>query len=235
MKAYVVAVLISVIAFTFTHAEAQLSYSVTDLGTLGGTTSSANGVAGRGGTNAAGMIVGSSTASDNSEHAFLYTNGQMFDLNTLCDLSQSDFNLLTVAKTISDSCLIIGEESLPTATSTPSCLHRCQSMEGNGRTFVVNGFGSKKAAAGGGRPVAVATNGMALRAITLRVRHSHRIAGGGRFPVRLKPRADLLGLHQRTARPDHRGGLPGEVAKYNQLLRIAEELGDNAVYGGKMR
>ena len=25
------------------------------------------------------------------------------------------------------------------------------------------------------------------------------------------------------------------VAKYNQLLRIEEELGDNAVYGGKMR
>ncbi len=25
------------------------------------------------------------------------------------------------------------------------------------------------------------------------------------------------------------------VAKYNQLLRIAEDLGDNAVYGGKMR
>ena len=25
------------------------------------------------------------------------------------------------------------------------------------------------------------------------------------------------------------------VAKYNQLLRIAEELGDKAVYGGKMR
>jgi enolase len=25
------------------------------------------------------------------------------------------------------------------------------------------------------------------------------------------------------------------VAKYNQLLRIAEELGDNAVFGGKMR
>jgi len=24
------------------------------------------------------------------------------------------------------------------------------------------------------------------------------------------------------------------VAKYNQLLRIAEELGDNAIYGGKM-
>src|SRR5204862_7231734 len=25
------------------------------------------------------------------------------------------------------------------------------------------------------------------------------------------------------------------IAKYNQLLRIAEELGDNAVYGGKIR
>ena len=25
------------------------------------------------------------------------------------------------------------------------------------------------------------------------------------------------------------------VAKYNQLLRIAEELGDKAIYGGKMR
>ena len=90
------------------QAEAQLSYSVTDLGTLGGATSTANGVAGQA-HNAAGMIVGSSTASDNSERAFLYTNGQMFDLNTLCDLSQSDFKILAVARTISDSCLIIGE------------------------------------------------------------------------------------------------------------------------------
>ena len=101
------AVIFSLLA-AFTRAEAQLSYSVTDLGTLGGATSSANGVAGQG-HNAAGMIVGSSTASDNSERAFLYTNGQMFDLNTLCDLSTSDFNVLTVARTISDSCLIIGE------------------------------------------------------------------------------------------------------------------------------
>jgi probable HAF family extracellular repeat protein len=93
----------------FTCAAAQLSYTVTDLGTLGGTTSTANGVAGQQGHNAAGMIVGTSTASDGSDHAFLYTNGQMFDLNTLCDLSTSDFNVLTVAKTISDSCLIIGE------------------------------------------------------------------------------------------------------------------------------
>ncbi len=93
----------------FTRAGAQLSYSVTDLGTLGGPSSTASAVVGGQGHNAAGMIVGSSTASDNSEHAFLYTNGQMFDLNTLCDLSTSNFNVLTAAKTISDSCLIIGE------------------------------------------------------------------------------------------------------------------------------
>ena len=94
--------------FAFTRAEAQLSYSVTDLGTLGGSMSSANGVAGPG-HNAAGMIVGSSTTSDGTEHAFLYVGGQMYDLNTLCDLSLSNFRVLTVAKSISDSCLIIGE------------------------------------------------------------------------------------------------------------------------------
>jgi len=91
----------------FSQAKADLAFTVTDLGTLGGAASQANGVAGNG-ANAAGMVVGSSTMSDNSEHAFLYTNGQMFDLNVLCDLSQSDFKVLTVATSISDSCLIIG-------------------------------------------------------------------------------------------------------------------------------
>ncbi len=89
-----------------THADP--AFSVADLGTLGGTTSTANGVAGQG-VNASGMIVGSSTASDNADHAFLYADGQMFDLNALCDLAQSDFRILTIAKAISDSCLIIGE------------------------------------------------------------------------------------------------------------------------------
>ena len=94
--------------FAITRAEAQLSYGVTDLGTLGGATSSANGVAGPG-QNEAGMIVGSSTTSDNSEHAFLYVDDQMYDLNLLCDLSKSDFKVLTVAKTINDCSLIVGE------------------------------------------------------------------------------------------------------------------------------
>ena len=102
------AALFSVLLFVSTRAEAQLSYTVTDLGTLGGTTSSANGVSGPG-HNVHGMIVGSSTTTDGAEHAFLYVSGQMYDLNTLCDLSLTEFKVLTVAKSISDSCLIIGD------------------------------------------------------------------------------------------------------------------------------
>ena len=104
--------LASAIAFAMTcflgSAFAQLSFTVTDLGTLGGNTSTAAGIAGQG-TNAAGMVVGSSTTSDNSEHAFLFANGQMLDLNNLCDLSQSDFKVLTAARAINDSCVIIGD------------------------------------------------------------------------------------------------------------------------------
>src|SRR5436853_3236993 len=92
----------------FTLAKGQPNFVVTDLGTLGGNTSTANSVAGNG-ANAAGMIVGSSTTSDNSEHAFLFVEDKMYDLNNLCDLSQSDFKVLTVARTISDSCVIIGD------------------------------------------------------------------------------------------------------------------------------
>ena len=84
VKAHIAAIFVSVIAFNQVQAQSAqptpspLSYTVTDLGTLGGATSQASGVTGRGGTNAAGMIVGSSTMTDNSEHAFLWTNGLVF-------------------------------------------------------------------------------------------------------------------------------------------------------------
>ena len=97
-----------VLACAVARLSAEPSFTVTDLGTLGGNTSTANSVAGNG-TNAAGMIVGSSTTSDNSEHAFLFVEDKMYDLNTLCDLSQTDFKVLTVARTITDSCVIIGD------------------------------------------------------------------------------------------------------------------------------
>src|ERR1019366_3075250 len=80
----------------------------------------------------------------------------------------------------------LAKESRPMARSTPSYLHRCQSMEANGRTFVVNGYGFNKAAVGGGRLAVVVTNGTALPTANIPpFRHSHRIAGGGRFSVRL--------------------------------------------------
>src|SRR5437660_12915786 len=107
MQTKICCAVVAVLASALVRVSGEPTFTVTDLGTLGGNTSTANSVAGNG-TNAAGMIVGSSTTSDNSEHAFLYANGKMFDLNTLCDLSQSTFKVLTVASTISDSCLIIG-------------------------------------------------------------------------------------------------------------------------------
>ncbi|PYK32218.1 MAG: hypothetical protein DME57_00705 [Verrucomicrobia bacterium] len=100
------ALFLSVVAVSSLRAEP--TFTVTDLGTLGGNTTTATSVVGHG-MNAAGMIVGSSTTADNSEHAFLYVGDKMYDLNTLCDLGQTDFKVLTVARTISDSCVIIGD------------------------------------------------------------------------------------------------------------------------------
>src|SRR5712671_2953173 len=114
-KAKVAALFLSVIAFSHVQAQSApptqgpLSYTVTDLGTLGGSTSTASAVGGQGRFNLAGMFVGSSTTTDNSEHAFLYTGGQMYDLNLLCDLSTSNFKVLTVAQTIDDCLEIVGE------------------------------------------------------------------------------------------------------------------------------
>src|SRR4051812_34193143 len=60
------------------NLSAEVLYSVTDLGTLGGVSSVARGI------NNAGQVVGSSdTSTGTSSHAFLYSNGQMRDLGTL--------------------------------------------------------------------------------------------------------------------------------------------------------
>ena len=54
-----------------------LSYAITDLSTLGGSGSTANGI------NNAGQVVGNSYTSSGIEHPFLYQNGSMIDLGTL--------------------------------------------------------------------------------------------------------------------------------------------------------
>ena len=90
--------------------QSPLSYTVTDLGTLGGSNSIAAAPSGQSSSiPLARIVVGSTNVSDGSEHAFIWVKGQMYDLNLLCDLSTSDFKVLTVAKTIDDCMDIVGE------------------------------------------------------------------------------------------------------------------------------
>src|SRR6516162_2580566 len=59
-------------------AKGQPGYTITDLGTLGGSFSVASGI------NNGGQVVGFSPLSDGApSHAFLYSGGQMLDLGTL--------------------------------------------------------------------------------------------------------------------------------------------------------
>jgi len=64
-------------AHGFANAFLSEGSGLVDLGTLGGTQSYAYGV------NDAGTVVGYSLLSDNSSHAFVYSNGVMLDLNDL--------------------------------------------------------------------------------------------------------------------------------------------------------
>ena len=61
---------------------------MTDIGTLGGTFSEGLGI------NDAGQVTGTSYTSDHVQHAFLYSNGTVIDLNTVLDpVTGSGWNL----------------------------------------------------------------------------------------------------------------------------------------------
>ena len=64
-------------ATLFAQRPAAQGYAITDLGTLGGTSSEASGL------NNLGDVVGASTTASAVPRAFLYRNGLMFDLGTL--------------------------------------------------------------------------------------------------------------------------------------------------------
>ncbi|HEY7314840.1 MAG TPA: DUF3466 family protein [Gemmataceae bacterium] len=99
MKRVIFGVLI--VAMVSFPSSAKAEYVVTDLGTFGGTVSSASGI------NDAGQVVGTATTSDNTSHAFLYSNGTMTDLNSLLP-SNSGFSYLVAATAINDNGQIVG-------------------------------------------------------------------------------------------------------------------------------
>jgi probable HAF family extracellular repeat protein len=82
------------------HGFVSTGGPLTDLGTLGGNYSLPLAI------NNAGLIVGQAGAADGSDHAFIYKNGQMVDLNTL--LATNSGWVLQEALFINDSGRIVG-------------------------------------------------------------------------------------------------------------------------------
>jgi probable HAF family extracellular repeat protein len=78
---------------------------MTDLGTLGGMTGSANAI------NASGVVVGTSTTGPNKDHAFIFINGQMTDLNSL--ISPDSHLTLVSATGINSQGQIVGVGTTP--------------------------------------------------------------------------------------------------------------------------
>ena len=84
MRRQIVAVAVAaLLSFTGRSALGEILYTVTDLGTLGGSNSYATGI------NNSGQVVGYADTSSGSTHAFLYSNGTMADLGTLSGASSS--------------------------------------------------------------------------------------------------------------------------------------------------
>ncbi len=113
-------------------------YSVTDLGTLGGATSDAEGI------NNSGQVVGSAFLSSGQKHAFLYSNGTMADLGTLGGTSSAAWGVndggqvVGGATTVSSGYAFVYSNGTMTELPTPS-----------GLAYAINGSGQIVGNAGG--------------------------------------------------------------------------------------
>ena len=82
-KQFTILLVIVLMLVGYGQVIAATQYTITDLGTLGGTYSYANAI------NDSGQIVGESTFTDGNYRAFLYKNGLMADVGTLGGVSSS--------------------------------------------------------------------------------------------------------------------------------------------------
>lgn len=90
-----VALVLGMSILTATFAATSFSYTVTDLGTLGGSSSQAYGI------NDTGQVVGKADTSGGLSHAFLWDQGTMNDLGTLDGYSYSSaFNINNVGQAV---------------------------------------------------------------------------------------------------------------------------------------
>lgn len=106
MKFKAVVAGLAVLAMAPSVAFAQVRYSVTDLGTLGGSYSYAYGI------NSNGQVVGDAQTSSGVQHAFLYSGGIMTDLGTLG-------GSLSIARSINDSGQIVGVSDISSSAYHP--------------------------------------------------------------------------------------------------------------------
>lgn len=101
---------------TRTTATNSITYTITDLGTLGGSYSQANGI------NNAGQVVGHATLVSETAHAFLYTSGSLLDLGTLGGDSST-------AAAVNDLGQIVGESTLAGNTIAHAFLYSAAVMQ----------------------------------------------------------------------------------------------------------